>query len=76
MSVLMGSNLGNITNLVNDYLPKSAIDRTTIRMAELLQHRMGTASNASSTSATAASLTGSSTSSTTTTSTSQSTLAK
>ena len=76
MSVLMGSNLGNITNLANDYLPKSAIDRTTIRMAELLQHRMGAASNASSTSATAASLTGSSTSSTTTTSTSQSTLAK
>ena len=76
MSVLMGNNLGNITNLANDYLPKSAIDRTTIRMAELLQHRMGAASNASSTSATAASLTGSSTSSTTTTSTSQSTLAK
>lgn len=76
MSVLMGNNLGNITNLANDYLPKSAIDRTTIRMAELLQHRMGAASNASSTSATAASLTGSSTSSMTTTSTSQSTLAK
>ena len=76
MSVLMGSNLGDITNLANDYLPKSAIDRTTIRMAELLQHRMGTASSVSSTSATAASLTGSATSSTTTTSTSQSTLAK
>ena len=71
MSVLMGSNLGNITNLANDYLPKSAIDRTTIRMAELLQHRMGAAS-----SATATSLTGSATSSTTTISTSQSTLAK
>lgn len=41
MSVLIGSNLGDITNLANDYLPKSAIDRTTIRMAELLQHRMG-----------------------------------
>ena len=39
--MLMGSNLGDITNLANDYLPKSAIDRTTIRMAELLQHRMG-----------------------------------
>lgn len=52
MSVLMGSNLGDITNLANDYLPKSAIDRTTIRMAELLQHRMGAASSSSSVSAT------------------------
>ena len=48
MSVLMGGNLGDITNLANDYLPKSAIDRTTIRMAELLQHRMGAASSSSS----------------------------
>lgn len=48
MSVLIGKNLGDITNLANDYLPKSAIDRTTIRMAELLQHRMG-ATSASST---------------------------
>lgn len=69
MSVLMGNNLGDITNLANDYLPKSAIDRTTIRMAELLQHRIGSASSASSASATA-------TSSTATTSTSQSTLEK
>lgn len=44
MSIMMGSNLGDITNLANDYLPKSAIDRTTIRMAELLQHRMGATS--------------------------------
>ncbi len=48
MSVLMGSNLGDITNLANDYLPKSAIDRTTIRMAELLQHRLGAFSGVSS----------------------------
>lgn len=48
MSVLMGSNLGDITNLANDYLPKSAIDRTTIRMAELLQHRLGASSSVSS----------------------------
>lgn len=41
MSILIGPNLGDITNLANDYLPKSAIDRNTIRMAELLQHRMG-----------------------------------
>lgn len=45
MSVLMGENLGDITNLANDYLPKSAIDRTTIRMAELLQHRLGAISS-------------------------------
>lgn len=44
MSILIGKNLGDITNLANDYLPKAAIDRTTIRMAELLQHRMGAAS--------------------------------
>lgn len=45
MSVLIGKELGDITNLANDYLPKSAIDRTTIRMAELLQHRLGATSN-------------------------------
>lgn len=47
MSVLIGNNLGDIANLVNDYLPKSAIDRTTIRMAELLQHRIGATSTSS-----------------------------
>lgn len=51
MSVLLGKNLGDITNLANDYLPKSAIDRTTIRMAELLQHRLGAASTSPITSA-------------------------
>ena len=49
MSVLIGKDLGDITNLANDYLPKSAIDRTTIRMAELLQHRMGADSKVSAT---------------------------
>lgn len=49
MSVLMGSNLGDISNLANDYLPKSAIDKTTIRMAELLQHRMGAFSSSTTT---------------------------
>lgn len=53
MSVLLGGNLGDITNLSNDYLPKSAIDRTTIRMAELLQHRMGATSSVTSAPATA-----------------------
>lgn len=51
MSVLMGSNLGDITNLANDYLPKSAIDRTTIRMAELIQYRLGATSTVSTASA-------------------------
>lgn len=48
MSILIGKDLGDITNLANDYLPKSAIDRTTIRMAELLQHRLGASSVAAS----------------------------
>jgi hypothetical protein len=47
MTVLIGHNLGNIENLAMNYLPKSAIDRTTIRMAELLQHRMGASSSGS-----------------------------
>lgn len=55
MSVLIGNNLGDITNLANDYLPKSAIDRTTIRMAELLQHRMGAASGSSAATSSASS---------------------
>lgn len=55
MTVLMGSNLGDITNLANDYLPKSAIDRTTIKMAELLQHRLGAISGVSSSSSAASS---------------------
>lgn len=75
MSVLMGGNLGDITNLANDYLPKSAIDRTTIRMAELLQHRMGAASNVSSASATASGA-GAVTSSPVTTTTAPTTSAK
>lgn len=51
ISVLLGNNLGDITNLSNDYLPKSAIDRTTIRMAELLQHRLGASSSSAATAA-------------------------
>jgi len=42
---MIGSNLGDISNLANDYLPKSAIDRTTIRLAELLHNRMGASSD-------------------------------
>ena len=48
MSVLIGNNVGDITNLVNSYLPKPSIDMTTIKMAELLQHRMGATSDLSS----------------------------
>ncbi len=57
VSVLMGQTLGDITNLANDFLPKSAIDKATIRMAELLQHRMGpsVSSTTSSTTASASS---------------------
>lgn len=46
ISIMIGSNLGDISNLANDYLPKSAIDRTTIRLAELLQNRMGASGKA------------------------------
>lgn len=48
ISVLMGKDLGNITNLTNGYLPKPAIDRNTIRMVELLQRRMGASMGSSS----------------------------
>ena len=60
---MVWKNLGNITNLANDYLPKSAIDRTTIRMAELLQHRMGASMVTTITSATTGESSDSSTSS-------------
>ena len=66
MSVLMGKNLGNITNLAKDYLPKAAIDRATIRMAELLQHRFGATSSSTTSSLSAGTSTGSTSSPTTT----------
>lgn len=69
MSMLIGKNLGNITNLANDYLPKSAIDRTTIKMAELLQHRMGASPGASTTTAPTSASTSTSTSATSTSTT-------
>ena len=43
MTLLIGSHLGDLQTLVDRYLPKSAIDRTSIRMAELLQVRWTTA---------------------------------
>ena len=39
MSVMIGNNLGDITNLANDYLPKSAIDKSTYKLGEILKTR-------------------------------------
>jgi hypothetical protein len=43
ISLLLGNHLGDLRTLVDRYLPKPAIDRTTYRMAELLKARWGTA---------------------------------
>lgn len=39
ISMLIGNHLGDIGNLVDFYLPKPAIDRSSIRMADLLRAR-------------------------------------
>ena len=39
ISLLVGSEFGDVRNLVDHYLPKAAIDRTTFRMSELLKSR-------------------------------------
>jgi hypothetical protein len=39
ISLLLGDHLGDLKTLVDYYLPKAAIDRTSIRMAELLKSR-------------------------------------
>jgi hypothetical protein len=39
VSLLIGDHLGDLESLVDHYLPKPAIDRTTFRMAELLKAR-------------------------------------
>ena len=39
ISLLLGDHLGDFQILVDNYLPKPAIDQTTIRMAELLKSR-------------------------------------
>jgi len=44
ITLLIGSHLGDLKSLVDNYLPKPAIDRTTFRMAELLKSRWGTSS--------------------------------
>jgi hypothetical protein len=41
ITLLLGSHLGDLRVLVDNYLPKPAIDRTTFRMAELLKSRWG-----------------------------------
>ena len=40
-TLLIGNHLGELKALVDHYLPKPAIDRTTFRMAELLKARFG-----------------------------------
>jgi len=41
ITLLLGDHLGDFKTLVDHYLPKPAIDRTTFRMAELLKARWG-----------------------------------
>lgn len=41
ITLLIGNHLGDLKTLVDHYLPKPAIDRTTFRMAELLKARWG-----------------------------------
>lgn len=41
ITLLIGNHLGDFQALVDNYLPKPAIDRTTFRMAELLKSRWG-----------------------------------
>jgi len=41
ITLMIGDHLGNFQSLVDHYLPKPAIDRTTFRMAELLKSRWG-----------------------------------
>ena len=42
ITLLVGDHLGDLCTLVDRYLPKSAIDRTTYRMAEILKARWST----------------------------------
>jgi hypothetical protein len=42
ITLLLGDHFGDLQVLVDHYLPKPAIDRTTFRMAELLKARWGT----------------------------------
>ncbi|NLG78562.1 MAG: fibronectin-binding protein (FBP) [Firmicutes bacterium] len=40
VTLLLGDHLGDLKTLVDHYLPKPAIDRTTIRMADLIKARL------------------------------------
>ncbi|HAJ78736.1 MAG TPA: fibronectin-binding protein (FBP) [Fibrobacteres bacterium] len=42
ISLLIGNHLGDLKTLTDYYLPKSAIDKATFRMSELLKQRLGT----------------------------------
>jgi hypothetical protein len=42
ITLLIGNHLGDFKTLVDNYLPKSAIDRVTFRMNELLKSRLAT----------------------------------
>lgn len=42
ITIMLGSHLGDFKVLIDNYLPKPAIDRNTVRMAELLRARWGT----------------------------------
>lgn len=42
ISLIIGNELGDLSKLTENYLPKSAIDRATFRMSELLKMRFGT----------------------------------
>jgi hypothetical protein len=42
ITLLIGSHLGDLQKLVDNYMPKPAIDRTTFKMSELLKSRWGT----------------------------------
>lgn len=46
VSLLLGEHLGDLPTLVDHYLPKPAIDRTTIRMSELIKARWSERDNA------------------------------
>ena len=42
ITLLVGNHLGDLKTLTEHYLPKSAIDKATFRMSELLKQRFGT----------------------------------
>lgn len=42
ITLLIGDHLGDLRKLVDNYMPKPAIDRTTFKMSELLKSRWGT----------------------------------